>query len=142
MAEVINSGNNKRSFTDWLFLVGRVLYGGMFVYFGLGHFMNVADMAQWVASKGVPAATAAVILSGVWIIAGGLSVILGVFPRVGLYMLALFLLVVNFTMHNFWTLADQQTQMTEMISFFKNLGLLGGAIALLQVDRWSFSLKA
>lgn len=139
MADTTN-GNGKRSFTDWLFLVGRILYGGIFVYFGLGHFMNVAGMAEWVASKGLPYPTAAVIVSGIWIVLAGLSVIFGVLPRVGLWMLVLFLVVVTFTMHNFWAVTDQQAQMVEMISFFKNLGLLGAALALLRVDRWPLSV--
>ena len=40
---------------EYLFLLGRILYGGFFVLGGLNHFMHLGMMSGFVASKGVPA---------------------------------------------------------------------------------------
>ena len=44
---------------DYLFLLGRILYGGFFLLGGINHFMHLGMMSGYSASKGVPAAKAA-----------------------------------------------------------------------------------
>ena len=39
---------------DWLFLIGRIVFGLFFVINGLNHFMMVSAMTGYTASKGVP----------------------------------------------------------------------------------------
>ena len=64
-------------------LFGRALFGGYFVYNGINHFKNHGMMTEYARSKGVPAPGAAVAISGALIVAGGLSVITGAWPKVG-----------------------------------------------------------
>lgn len=67
-----------------LFLIGRMIFGGFFAYSGINHFLGVATMADYAATKGVPAPELAVILSGALLVFGAFSVLFGLLPRIGL----------------------------------------------------------
>ena len=56
--------------TDLLFLVGRVLFGGLFLYNGLNHFLHYEATRGYTAYKHVPLPAVATIISGVWLLAG------------------------------------------------------------------------
>ena len=56
---------------DDLFLLGRLIFGGFFLYNGANHFLMNATFVQYAAAKGVPMPEAAVIVAGVLILAGG-----------------------------------------------------------------------
>src|SRR5438034_3388925 len=68
---------------QYLFLAGRVLYGGFFLLAGIDHYRHVQMMTPYAAAKGIPAPRLAVLGSGSLIILGGLSVLLGVRPTWG-----------------------------------------------------------
>jgi putative oxidoreductase len=115
---------------DFVFLIGRILIAVLFVMSAIGHFTAADGMAQYAASKKVPAAKLGVIGSGVIALLGGLSLILGVWIDLGALLLVLFLVPVTVMIHDFWTAVDPQIKQTEMISFNKNLALIGGALIL------------
>ena len=92
------------SLTAVLFLLGRVLFGGYFVFSGFNHFKNSKMMAGYAGSKGVPMPTASVIFSGLLIFVGGLGVILGIYEIWSLWLIVLFLVPVTFSMHQFWNI--------------------------------------
>lgn len=126
-----------------LLLIGRILFGGMFLFNGINHFTRLEGMAQYAASRGVPFPEAAVIVSGAMIIAGGLSVLLGLRPRLGLWLLVLFLVPVSLKMHAFWAFSDPAARAAEMVQFVKNVGLTGAALGLMAVPvPWRYSLGA
>jgi putative oxidoreductase len=85
------------------YLAGRVLLGGFFVISGLRHFQHLAMMAGFTGSKGVPAPRLAVIVSGLMIILGGVSILLGVRPHWGIALVSAFLLPVTLLMHQYWS---------------------------------------
>ena len=58
-----------------LFVLGRAIFGGFFVFNGLNHVKHSHEMAQYAGAKGVPAAQQAVQATGLMLIAGGLSVV-------------------------------------------------------------------
>src|SRR6266566_2728924 len=68
---------------QYLFLAGRVLYGGFFLLAGIDHYRHVQMMTPYAAAKGLSAPRLAVLGSGSLIILGGLSVLLGVRPTWG-----------------------------------------------------------
>jgi putative oxidoreductase len=122
-------------------LFGRAIFGGYFIYNGINHFQNRAMMAEYARSKGVPAPAAAVTISGAMIIAGGLSVLTGAWPKIGAGLISGFLLGVSPQMHAFWKESDQQAQMAEMVNFTKNMALLGATcMAAGQAEPWPLSL--
>jgi len=109
-----------------LFVTGRILFGGFFVVSGINHFMQLGTTTQFVASKGVPAPTLAVVLTG-------LLLLLGAWPRIGIALIVLFLVPTSFLMHDFWAIADPMQSMAEQTNFMKNLALAGGALMLMAV---------
>jgi uncharacterized membrane protein YphA (DoxX/SURF4 family) len=125
----------------YLFLLGRILFGGFFLFNSYRHLTRASDMAPYAASKGVPAPKVAVLGSGVLLALGGLSVLLGVRPKWGVLFLTLFLIPVSFTMHNYWADKDPQMRQINEIQFHKNLALLGAAFMLLAIpEPWVLSL--
>ncbi len=114
---------------DWLYFIGRVLFGMIFVGSGMSHFTKMDAMAQYAQAKGA-GGKSAVALSGVVILAGGLSVILGFYMEVGTWLLVFFLLAAAFRMHAFWKETDPAMQQTEMAQFMKNLSLAGASLIL------------
>jgi len=127
--------------TDILLLVGRLLFGGLFLYNGINHFQNRAAMTGYAAYKGVPMPSLAIIGSGLWLVICGLSVILGLRPDVGLLMSVIFLAGVTPVMHNYWTASDPNARLADSINFQKNMALLGAALVMLAVPRpWPYSV--
>jgi uncharacterized membrane protein YphA (DoxX/SURF4 family) len=123
------------------FLLGRLLFGGFFLYNGINHFKNHKMLAQYAASKGMPAAEAGVIASGVALTVGGASIISGVKPKIGALAIMGFLAGAAGTIHDFWKQEDPQQRQNEMIHFMKNVAMLGGALALLGVEEpWPASV--
>jgi uncharacterized membrane protein YphA (DoxX/SURF4 family) len=126
-----------------LFLVGRAIFGGFFVLSGISHFQHMQNMRQYAASKGVPAAQPAVQVTGLMLLAGGLSVMAGVKPRQGLATLVGFLVPVTLQMHRFWEEQDALKRQAETINFMKNMALVGAALTMMQIrEPWPASLDA
>ncbi|MEI6400149.1 MAG: DoxX family membrane protein [bacterium] len=116
-----------------LFIIGRVLFGGFFVLSGYKHFKNLAGMAGYAQSKGIPSPKLMVVLSGIMLLLGGLGVVFFVYVKIALLLLALFLIPTTFMMHQFWKATDPMRKMNESIGFQKNLALLGAIIMLFLV---------
>jgi uncharacterized membrane protein YphA (DoxX/SURF4 family) len=122
------------------FLIGRVIVGGFFLMYGFIHFAQFNKLTGYAKSKGVPAAALAVGGSGVLLLLGGLSLLLGYHPTIGAALLVIFLLGVSFGVHNFWTVHDDAKQ-AEMISFLTNMAILGLLLMTLAIPRpWLMSL--
>ena len=125
-----------------LFLLGRIIFGGYFLYNGMNHFVSMAMMVQYAGSKGVPMPEIAVAVSGVLLIVGGASILLGLWPPLGILCIVLFLVAVTPMMHNFWAMTDPTVRLGEMVNFTKNIALLGGALGLLGVPQpWPYSVE-
>ena len=124
-----------------LFLLGRVLFGGVLAFTGLNHFMNADGMIPYAEAKGLPAPAASVYFSGGLLVVSGLLLVGGAFPVVAAGALATFLLASAVTMHDFWAVPEDQQQ-TEMTQFLKNVALAGGALAMLTAagTAWPYSV--
>lgn len=123
------------------FLLGRLIFGGFFLYNGINHFRQRKQLAQYAASKGIPAAEVAVVGTGVAMTVGGASILLGVKPKIGTLAILGFLAGVSPIMHNFWKHEDPQMRQNEMINFAKNMAMAGAALALLGVEEpWEASV--
>lgn len=115
---------------DILLLIGRVLFSLIFLASAMGHFKNADGMAGYAASKGVKGAKPLVQLTGLMLVLGAFSVLLGVYAQYGVLLLIAFLIPTTFIMHAFWKETDPMAKMNEQIAFFKNLGLIGGGLFL------------
>lgn len=113
-----------------LILIARILFAALFIQSGVGHLTATDQMSGYASSKGIPAPKFMVLLSGLMLLLGGFSILLGWWVRVGALLLVLFLLPTAFTMHNFWTVEDPESRQNEMIHFMKDLSLAGAAFLI------------
>ncbi len=122
------------------FLFGRLLVGGMYLGAGINNLLHLGATAGYAASKGVPAPALLVALASVLLLIGGVSLLTGFQPRVGVAAVLLFLVPVTLVMHNFWTLQGFQADL-EMHSFMGNVGLAGAALMFLLIPQpWAVSV--
>jgi putative oxidoreductase len=125
------------------FLIGRIVFGGFFLYNGIHHLLKADEMAPYAGSKNIPAPELAIKLTGIPLIVGGASLLFGVKPRYGAMAILGFLAGVSPIMHDFWSKEDPGQRQNELINFAKNMALAGGALALMGVDEpWEASVPA
>jgi uncharacterized membrane protein YphA (DoxX/SURF4 family) len=125
-----------------VFLAGRLLFGGYLLFSGAHHFRSVTALSFAASAAGVPMATTAVLVAGVLLIIAGLSFLFGIYPRVGVLALALFLIPVTLFMHAFWREAGLR-RVIDVVNFSKNVGLLGAGLMLVAIpEPWPYSVLA
>ena len=86
---------------DIVLIVGRILFALIFINSGFAHFAQREAMTGYAQFKKVPAAKLAVPVTGLMILLGGISVVLGFWMDFGALLLAIFLIFSAFMMHNF-----------------------------------------
>jgi putative oxidoreductase len=124
-------------------LAGRAIFGGYFLYNGLNHFLNRRMLVDYARSKNVPTPDLAVSASGLLILAGGLSILTGMQPKIGAALITTFLLGVSPQMHAFWKEQDSQQRMHEMVNFTKNMALVGASLlAAGHPEPWPWQVRA
>jgi len=123
------------------FLIGRAMLGGFFIYNGIHHLQETEMIAGYAKSKNLPLAKAAVLGTGIAMIAGGASLVTGIKPKWGSAALIGFLGGTAGLIHDFWNDQDPQQKQNDMINFSKNLALAGATLALAGVDEpWEASV--
>lgn len=124
-----------------VFLIGRIIVGLFYLMSAYNHFTQLQMMTGYAQSKNVPAPNLAVIGSGILLLIGGLSILLGYQPLIGVIALVLFYLPASFMIHNFWAVDDEQMKMADRINFFKNMALLGASLMFLAIPTpWPIGL--
>lgn len=115
---------------DLLVFIGRVLFVALFLTSAVAHLTRTETISAYAVSKGVSAARNVTLASGVVLLVGGLSVLLGVWADVGALLLFIFLVPTAFVMHAFWKESEAQSRQVEMTNFQKDLALGGAALML------------
>lgn len=123
-----HAGLRRQGLERTALMAGRLIFGGYFLYNGINHFLNRKMLVDYARSKEVPAPDVAVAASGLMILAGGLSVLTGLQPKVGAGLISAFLLGVSPQMHAFWKEEDAQQRIQEMVNFTKNMALVGSSL--------------
>jgi uncharacterized membrane protein YphA (DoxX/SURF4 family) len=125
-----------------VFLLSRVLFGGVLAFMGVNHFLNVDEMAGYAEFKGLPAPRLSVLFSGGLLVFGGLGLVVGAFQVLAAGALAVFLLVSAVTMHDFWAADDPEEQQNEMTAFLKNTFGAGAALGFLALGSvaWPYAV--
>jgi putative oxidoreductase len=129
----------------WILLVGRVIFSLFFVRSGYNHLTKLDMMAQYAGSQGLPAPKLAVAVSGLMLLAGGLSFLLGYQVRWGALLLVVFLVSAAVTMHRFWGVADPMMAQNQLAHFWKNIAIAGALLMIyyfvtVHPERWPYSL--
>jgi uncharacterized membrane protein YphA (DoxX/SURF4 family) len=116
---------------DWVLLLGRILFGFLFVNAGFGFHLRQREMATGYARMmGAPAPELTVPLTGVQLIVGGLMIVLGLWVDLAALIVIAFLIPTNYWMHAFWKMDDPEQKVLNQTHFFKNTALIGGSLIL------------
>ena len=107
---------------------GRVLTAAFFLLSAYNHLTNTKMMAGYATSKGVPVASVSVIVTGLMMLAGAISILTGWHAVYGAGLLILFLIPVALIIHNFWAVTDPMARMGERINFWKNITIAGALL--------------
>ena len=126
---------------DKLPIIGQMIFGLYFLQAGLNHFLHNKMLIGYVKSKKIPRPRPPAGFTGLILVAGSLAVLTGRYLEWGLGLLAVFLLIVSFTMHNFWANKNDQEKMMNMVNFMKNMALLGAILFMYGVtNQWPWTL--
>lgn len=118
-------------------VLGRLLFSALFLRSAYNHFTKVKMMAGYAQSVGhVPAPEAAVVGTGVMLLLGGLSMLLGFHPRIGAALLVAFLLPAAFIMHAYWKIQDPMQRAGDAAQFWKDIALAGASLYILADPHW------
>jgi putative oxidoreductase len=117
-----------------IYTLGRLAFGGFFLYNGINHIKNVDALTQYATFKNVANPKEAVQISAALLIASGASMAFGLKPRWGALGALAFLGIVSPKMHDFWNQQDATQKQNETIHFSKNMALLGAALALMGAE--------
>ena len=118
---------------DLIIVIGRILFGGFFLMSGINHFTKLEAMTGYAKYKKLPAAKLGVLISGLMLVIGGISIILGYYADLGALLLAIFLVLAAVIFHNFWKETDATAKQNEMLGFMKDIALAGAALILFAV---------
>ena len=87
-------------------------------------------MAPAATKLGLPEPETMVVVNSVAHVVGGVAMALGIFPRLAAAGLAASLVPTTLAGHRFWEMEDEQARNQQITQFLKNLGLIGGLLAV------------
>ncbi|MBI5574859.1 MAG: DoxX family protein [Deltaproteobacteria bacterium] len=115
-------------------LVSRILVSCIFIYSGAGKVLAFQQTQAYMAGAGMHATGLFLVLAILFELGGGLSVLLGYYPRLGALALILFLVPTTFVFHRNFSDAAQ------IAHFAKNFAIIGGLFAIVASGGGEFSL--
>ena|SRR5438128_1451858 len=113
-------------------LVGRVLLGLLFAYFGYMKLMNIGGTEQYFAKWGFPMPQVTAWVAVIFELVGGLMIIAGWKARWAAWALAVYVVIATAVAHRFWTVDSAQV-FNQTSHFFKNISIIGGLVLLAAV---------
>jgi putative oxidoreductase len=116
------------------FALGRLLVSVIFILSGSFKIFMFKATADMMAAKGIPLTKVALVLTIMIELGGGILVATGFKARYAAIVMALFLVPVTLTFHNFWAYQGQQQQ-DQMGHFISNLAIMGGLAAIAAASR-------
>lgn len=122
-------------------LAARLLMVALFLPAGINKISGFEGTVGYIASVGLPFATLGAIIAVVLEIVAPLALLIGFQTRWAALSLAVFTLVATVFFHNFWAFPPEQ-QFVQQLMFFKNLGVVGGLLALAASGAGAWSLDA
>ena len=114
-----------------LITIAKIIFAVPFIVLGLMHFMAAKDMTGLVPSF-VPGGIIWIYITGVALIAAGISFIINRYAKLAGILLAVLLLIFIVTI---WLPKFSGGDNEAMISLLKDLGLIGGALLISGVSK-------
>jgi putative oxidoreductase len=124
---------------DMSLLLARLGLAALYIQSGFGKIFGIPELSRALAGLGFPLPPLTAVLAILVELGCGLAVLLGLRTRLAALALIGFTLLASVLFHDFWTLGPPERQ-TQNIQFMKNMGLVGGFLALIAAGPGRFSL--
>ena len=112
-----------------ILLIGRILFVALFLSAARGHIQNHPRYVEG-SGKKLPFPILAGWPGGVFLLVAAISIVAGIWADIGALMIALFLVPAAALFHPFWSQTDPAARRTHEASFYRDVSLLGAALAL------------
>ena len=122
-------------------LLARILLAAVFLPAGLSKVGGFEGTVGYIASVGLPLPAFGAALAIVVEIAGSAALLAGWGTRFAAVILALFTLAASVFFHAYWAAPADQVFVTKLL-FCKNIGLVGGLLALAAAGAGGWSIDA
>jgi putative oxidoreductase len=113
-----------------LLFIGRLLFGGAFLYFGIRNFTNFQKLRPTMAEKRLPLPDVALTVGLLLQTLGGALLAVGPLAPWGAAAIIVFLILATVMYHPFWTFAGE-VRTPHVNAFIINSALSGGALAMM-----------
>jgi putative oxidoreductase len=124
---------------DFLLLVGRVVLGWIFVFYGWGKLFTIAQYSTTFPGRGLSPWMAYIAVPVEFFV--GVALLLGFATRYSVLILLFFMLVASFSSHAYWSVPDAQRG-NQTAHFWKNISMMGGLLLLFITGPGRFSLDS
>jgi putative oxidoreductase len=108
--------------------IGRILFALPFVIFGINHFLMM-DYYLGMLTSFIPLGAYTIILTGIMLIAAGISIITKRFVKFSTIMLSVLLFIFIVTIHIPHLIHDAEKTVT-IIALLKDISLMGGSLMI------------
>jgi putative oxidoreductase len=115
-------------------VIGRVLYTLIFLLSGITHFTGMADYVALMPAA-IPFRPFWVAISGVVELAGAVMIVSNRYPRLGAWLIVLFLVPVTIVVHGTAMVSDPDARMRliQLSFFLKGVTMTGAALLITQL---------
>lgn len=124
---------------DEMILLARILLMVLFVKFGLDKLLGFTATVNYLTSTGVPAPGLLALIAMVMEFGVGVALVLGFYTRPLALALAIYTLAAALIGHRYWNMEGMQHYLS-MISFYKNISIVGGLLLLVVTGPGRYSL--
>jgi putative oxidoreductase len=115
------------SLQETLWLLGRLLLGGLFVVAGIRHFFIFGAVRQAIAARGVPFASLVLVAGSAFEMLAGTLLMAGVAVAYAALGLALFSIAASVMLLNFWDMEGSSRE-AALNAWQSNLAVAGGLL--------------
>jgi putative oxidoreductase len=122
-------------------LLARLFMVALFLPAGIRKIGGFEGTAGYIASVGLPFPTLGAAIAVVVEIVAPLLLLVGLQTRWAALVLAVFTLAASVFFHNYWAMPAEQ-QFMQQLMFMKNMGVVGGLLAITAFGAGAFSLDA
>lgn len=120
------NSDHLRLMENSLKLGGRGLLGLYFIVPGIMKITGFSAMSAYMAAHGVPLIPAALVVTIVLQIGGGISLLIGYRAQIMALLLAGLTVLISLFMHDFWNYEEGLERAHETQNFIKNMAIVAG----------------
>jgi putative oxidoreductase len=114
----------------WILLAGRLFFVVFFLNSTIFHLTKGQMAVGFAKHVSFPAPFLAAWPSGLWLLAGSLAIVLGIWADLGALMLGLFVILAAAGFHRFWEIEDQEQRQAQKSNFLRNATYLGACLII------------